>query len=109
MASLPTFNEYMFLASILALGEEAYGVSIRDKAAQLSGQKVTYGCLYSHLDQLHRKGLVVKRMGKPTLERGGRSKIFYSVTAAGFKALKAFATVQKSIGAALPDLASDGQ
>jgi DNA-binding PadR family transcriptional regulator len=109
MAVLPTLNESMFLASIIALGDDAYGVAVREKAAELSGTKVTYGCLYSHLDQLHRKGYVTKKLGAPTMERGGRSKIFYTVTPAGLKALKAFLSVQKSIRAALPSLALEGK
>jgi PadR family transcriptional regulator PadR len=109
MTVVPTVNESMFLASIIALGDEAYGVAIREKAADLSGTKVTYGCLYSHLDQLHRKGYVLKRLGEPTQERGGRGKIYYTVTPSGLKALKAFLAVQKSIRAALPDLALEGK
>lgn len=102
MAAVPTVNESLFLASIIALGDGAYGVAVREKAAELSGTKVTYGCLYSHLDQLHRKGYVFKRLGEPTMERGGRGKIFYTATPAGLKALKVFLAVQKSIRAALP-------
>jgi len=109
MIAVPTVNESMFLASIIALGDNAYGVAIREKAAELSGTKVTYGCLYSHLDQLHRKGYVTKKLGVPTMERGGRSKIYYTVTPAGLKALKAFLSVQKSIRAALPSLALEGK
>ncbi|MBN1940437.1 MAG: helix-turn-helix transcriptional regulator [Candidatus Aminicenantes bacterium] len=109
MAALPTVNESMFLASIIALGDDAYGVAIREKAAELSGTKVTYGCLYSHLDQIHRKGYVVKRLGDPTAERGGRGKIFYTATPAGLKALKSFLAVQKSIRAALPAVVLEGK
>lgn len=106
---IPTLNEYMFLASILALGDDAYGVAIREKSAELSGTKVSYGCLYSHLDQLHRKGWVAKRMGPPTPERGGRSKIFFTVTPTGLKGLRAFLAVQKSIRAALPLRIAEGE
>ncbi len=107
MTIVPTLNECVYLASIMALGDKAYGVAIREKSAQLSGTAVSYGCLYSHLDQLHRKGFVVKRMGDPTPERGGRSKIYYSLTPDGRKALRAVLAVQNSIRAALPVLAAE--
>ncbi len=106
-----TLDESIFLAAILVLEGGAYGVAIRRKVVEMAGKSVSYGTLYSHLDQLFRKGYVTKSFGTPSAERGGRSKIYYRVLPAGLEALKlTFSlqrSLQKSLRAALPDLAVD--
>lgn len=80
--------EEVILTTILRLEEEAYGVAIRQKVADLTDEDLIYGTLYNTLDQLFRKGYVQKKRGKPTPERGGRGKIFYSLTSYGIEALQ---------------------
>ena len=99
-----TLDESIFLTAILILEKEAYGVAIRGKALEIAGKAVSYGTLYSHLDQLFRKGYVAKSFGKPTAERGGRSKIYYRVLPAGLEALKTTMVLQKSIWKAVPHI-----
>ena len=107
-----TLDESIFLAAILSLEEGAYGVAVRRKVLELAGKSVSYGTLYSHLDQLFRKGYVTKTFGKPSAERGGRRKIYYKVLPEGLKALKSTIflqhALQKSIQKAAPDLVMDG-
>ena len=74
-----TLDESIFLTAILILEDGAYGVAIRRKVLETAGKSVSYGTLYSHLDQLFRKGYVTKSFGKPSAERGGRRKIYYRV------------------------------
>ena len=106
-----TLDESIFLAAILILEAGAYGVAIRHKVLELAGKSVSYGTLYSHLDQLFRKGYVIKAFGKPSAERGGRSKIYYKVLPAGLAALKSTISLQRSLQSsireALPGLAID--
>ncbi len=83
-----TILEEMILTTILRLKHDAYGVAIRQKVAELTGRDMIYGTLYNTLDQLFRKGYVRKTQGKPTPERGGRGKIYYSVTSQGLAALE---------------------
>ncbi len=83
-----TILEEIILTTILRLEDEAYGVAIRQKVAELTGQDLIYGTLYNTLDQLFRKGFVKKVRGKPTPERGGRGKIYYSLTSQGIRALQ---------------------
>ena len=97
-----TLDESIFLTAILLLGREAYGVAIRRKVLELAGKSVSYGTLYSHLDQLFRKGYVAKSIGKPMAERGGRGKIYYRVLPAGLSSLKTTLALQKSIWRAIP-------
>jgi PadR family transcriptional regulator PadR len=82
-----TKNEEIVLLSILRLEESAYGVTIKHQIQELTGSEWNYGLLYATLDQLVKKGLLLKKEGKPMPERGGRRKIYYSITKAGNSAL----------------------
>lgn len=99
-----SLNESIHLLAILRLGDEAYGVNIRSEMKEMTGRSVSYGTLYSYLDQLYRKGLVDKTVGDPTPERGGRSKIFYTVTKKGIEALKATRELSTSVWAGAAEL-----
>ncbi|MFC1476878.1 helix-turn-helix transcriptional regulator [candidate division KSB1 bacterium] len=83
-----TLNEEILLLAIWRLRENAYGVTIREKVIDTTGKKIVYGTLYNSLDKLVKKKYVKTVKGDPTPERGGRSKIFYILTAAGIEALK---------------------
>jgi len=80
--------EQIVLLAILRLGDEAYGVTIRDEIRQRTGRSTTPGALYTTLDRLEQKGFVSSRLGDPTPERGGRAKRYYSVSAAGAEAVE---------------------
>lgn len=82
-----TKNEEIVLLSILRLEESAYGVSIKNQIRELTGDDWNYGLLYATLDQLVKKGLLIKKEGNPMPERGGRRKIYYTVSRAGQRAL----------------------
>jgi PadR family transcriptional regulator PadR len=89
--------ESIHLLAILRLGNNAYGVSIKEEIASMTGREISYGTLYSYLDQLFKKDLVKKSAGDPSPERGGRRKIYYKVSAQGAEALKSAYSLQKSI------------
>lgn len=82
-----TKNEEIVLLSILRLEENAYGVSIKNQIQELTGDDWNYGLLYATLDQLVKKGLLLKKEGKPMPERGGRRKIYYTISRAGRRML----------------------
>ncbi|MCJ7581594.1 MAG: PadR family transcriptional regulator [Candidatus Aminicenantes bacterium] len=103
-----TVPEEILLTAILRLEDNAYGVTIRKKIAQVTGQDIGYGTLYNILAQLVRKGYVSKSRSAPTSERGGRSKIFYRLTASGLKALLDARLLQKKIWKNFPDLVPEG-
>ena len=75
-----TKSEDILLLAIYHLKDNAYGVTIRKQVKQVTGEEMTYRTLYSSLEQLVRKDYVTKREGEPTTERGGRRKIFYSIS-----------------------------
>lgn len=92
-----TLNEQILLLSILKLEDNAYGVTIREKVVECTGKSIVYGTLYNSLDKLLRKGYVDTFRGDPTPERGGRSKIFYTLTAAGEAALARARELQEAL------------
>jgi len=81
--------EQIVLLAVLRLGEDAYGVPIRLEIDRRTGRSLTVGALYRTLDRLEAKGCVTSRLGDPTPERGGRSKRYFRIQAAGIRALRA--------------------
>lgn len=80
--------EQSVLLAIAHLNDEAYGVTIRREIERRTGRMVSIGALYTSLDRLERKGLASSSMSDPTPERGGRSRRYYLLRAAGAKALR---------------------
>ena len=79
--------EQVILLAILRLGDNAYGVTIRDEIASCTDRQPSPGALYTTLDRLEERCLVSSEFGDPTPRRGGRSKRFFKVTPAGVKAV----------------------
>jgi DNA-binding PadR family transcriptional regulator len=81
--------EYAVLLAVLHLREDAYAVPVRELIEARAGRPVARGALYTGLDRLEAKGCLKSRMGDATDERGGKAKRYYTVTAAGLKAIRA--------------------
>lgn len=80
--------EVLLLLSVLRLGDEAYGVAVRDELERRTGRRLSRGAVYATLRRLESKGFLVAKLGEPTPERGGRAKRFLSPTEAGLEALR---------------------
>src|ERR1700748_2166072 len=81
--------EQLVLTAILALGENAYGVTIHAKVEELAKpRKVARGAVYATLDRMEDKGLIASWMSEPTPERGGRSRRHYRLEKPGEEALR---------------------
>lgn len=102
-----TLNETAILLAILRLEKKAYGVAIKEDVSKFIDKKISYGTLYSYLDQLFRKGYISKSIGDPTPERGGRRKIFYKLTKKGTHALESAYKLQKMIWERLSEISFD--
>ena len=85
-ASLGEFEQIVMLA-ILRLPDNAYGVTIAAEIAECTGRAASPGALYTTLDRLEDKGLVISRLGDPTPQRGGRAKRFFKLSPKGIAAL----------------------
>lgn len=79
--------EQIVLLAILRLQDEAYGVPIRREIEEKTGRSLTVGALYRTLDRLEDKGYLRSSFSDPTPERGGRSKRYFRLKAAGVRAL----------------------
>jgi PadR family transcriptional regulator PadR len=93
--------EQIVLLAILRLGDNAYGVTIREEIATCTGRNPSPGALYTTLARLEDKRLVRSATGSPTAERGGRAKQFVTVTKSGQAAVtaaqKAFQTLLQGL------------
>ena len=80
--------EQLVLLALARLGDDAYGVTIRDTLAERAGRQTSFGAIYSTLRRLEAKGLVRARLGEPEAVRGGRAKKYVALTARGRVALR---------------------
>jgi DNA-binding PadR family transcriptional regulator len=85
--SLGGFEQIVLLA-LSHLGDDAYGVSIRQEIAARTNRDVNIGAVYATLDRLETKGLATSHTGEPTAARGGRAKRYFRLTALGQSALQ---------------------
>ena len=83
---LGAFEELVLLA-VHGLGDEAYGMAVRQVLERESGRAVSLGPVYTVLDRLEGKGLVRSTMVAGTPTRGGRSRRVFRLTPAGSRAL----------------------
>jgi DNA-binding PadR family transcriptional regulator len=80
--------EQLVLLAVLQVGEEAYGIPVRDAIHRLAGRDLTFGTIYKTLNRMEDKGLVRSRLARDSVARGGRRTRCYVVTAAGRLALR---------------------
>lgn len=84
---LGAFEELVLLA-VARLGEEGYGMTLRTEIRERTGRDPSIGSVYSTLERLEAKQLVVSREGEPTPTRGGRARRFFQLAPAGVRALR---------------------
>ena len=80
--------EQLVLAALVRLGDQAYGMAVRQEIAERTGRDVASGAVYATLDRMEEKGRVMSRTGESTPERGGKAKRYFELTAAGEQALR---------------------
>ncbi len=81
--------EQLVLLALARLGDDAYGVTIRQALRERAGRKASFGAVYSTLRRLEQKGLVRSAYGDPEPVRGGRAKKYVALTVRGRAALRA--------------------
>jgi DNA-binding PadR family transcriptional regulator len=80
--SLGSLEEAVMLV-ILALGDAAYGVAIRDELSKRTRRDHSFGAVYTTLDRLADKEYLISWLGDPSPERGGRAKRYFKLTDTG--------------------------
>ena len=81
------FELYVMLA-LAHQGDEAYGVTIRREIEDRTGRTIAIGAVYATLARLEDKGLVQYRISDPQPVQGGRARKYFTLTAAGTRALR---------------------
>jgi PadR family transcriptional regulator PadR len=81
--------EQIVLLAILRLQDRAYAIPIREEIEVRTARRVARGALYTALERLEQKRCLRSRMSEPVAERGGRSRRYFTVTAAGIAAVRA--------------------
>ena len=102
-------SDEILLLAVLRLKDNAYGVSIVKEVQRRTGKKIKLGALWVSLDILSKKGLVDKRLGDPTPRRGGRSKIYYTLTTKGIEALENLHDFNRTLWKGIIDHIRDAQ
>ena len=73
--------------AVAVLGQEAYGLGVRDFLLDQTGRKTALGAIHATLYRLQDKGLLDSGLEGATSERGGRRKRIFLVTGAGKQAV----------------------
>lgn len=97
-------SEEIILFAVLKLKDNAYGVAIRQYVIETTGYQWTVGAVYAPLHRLIKKGYLSPRKGTPVPERGGRSKVFYTITPEGKRAFLQIKKVSDRIWSRVTDL-----
>jgi DNA-binding PadR family transcriptional regulator len=84
---LSDFEEILLLV-VSRLGGDAHGLLIRQALKEIARRTATVGSIYSALDRLEAREMVLSRPGAPSAERGGRAQRYYRLEPAGQRALE---------------------
>ncbi len=96
--------EEMVLLTVGSLGDNAYGVTIKETLEKKIGKNQSIGALHAALFRLEDQGYLSSREGGATNERGGRKKKYYKLTAYGRKALISLHSVRMDLARQILDL-----
>jgi PadR family transcriptional regulator PadR len=79
--------EFLVLTAVLELRDNAYGLAVTDRVAELAGRKVSAGAVYLTLDRMEDKGFVKSWYANATPERGGNHRRYFQLLALGERVL----------------------
>jgi len=95
-------KEELILLTIWKLGDNAYGITIRDELETSIGVKWLFGSIYTPLSKLYDKGLIMKSEVHSSSDREGRPKVTFRLTPGGIKALAEIRTFSATLWAEVP-------
>jgi PadR family transcriptional regulator PadR len=85
--------ELCVLLAVARLGEDAYGMRVRQHLEGETGRPVTIGAIYTTLGRLEEKHLVRFHLTAPQPVAGGRARKIFALTPEGRRALTYSTTV----------------
>lgn len=106
--NLPTVGklELAVLLTVARHDGDAYGVSIRRELASRTGRDHALGAIYTTLQRIEQKGLVVSGLSEPAAKRGGRARRCYRITGLGTRVIREAQEVEKALWSGLPSWGS---
>ena len=99
--------EELVLLTVGILGEDAYGISIKDDLLSRTGRKASIGALHSALTRLENKGYLSSRMEEATPDRRGRRKRFFMLTSSGMRLVKVIYEQRASMIKLIPNIIAE--
>ena len=99
--------EEIVLLTVGMLHPDAYGVAIKDKIEEQAKRSVSVGALQSALRRMEQKGYLASKPGESNAQRGGKPKLFFSITAYGLKALQHSKDLRNELYNAIPQAAHE--
>lgn len=100
---LGEFEEVVVL-SVAILGENAYGIAIKEEIRRRLKRNPSIGALHAAFNRLEEKGFLESREGETTPERGGRKRRYYKVTRSGSKAVQRVKDLREEMWSSIKDL-----
>ena len=85
--------EQLVLLALLRLGEDAYGVTIREEIEDRAGRTVSLASAYAALERMEQRGYLTSWVSDPMPMRGGRARKHFRLEKAGAVALRASRSV----------------
>lgn len=89
--------EELVLLTIATLGNDAYGVAIKEQIQLRANRSISIGALHSTISRLEDKGYLTSHLGGATAERGGRKKRFFELTEDAKVALGAMKSLRDNL------------
>ncbi|WP_276371835.1 PadR family transcriptional regulator [Chryseolinea sp. H1M3-3] len=89
--------EELILLMVALIDKEAYGVSITAALEAQTGRVISISAVHAALHRLEEKGFVKSKMGGASMERGGRRKRLFQITAYGRQTLEELRDVRNMI------------
>ncbi|MDN5216484.1 helix-turn-helix transcriptional regulator [Fulvivirgaceae bacterium BMA12] len=96
--------EEIVLLTVGILHGNAYGVTIKDEIEGRLDREVSVGALQTTLRRLEKKGFLQSTHGESTKSRGGRPKLYFTITAYGKRAIEYTRQTRNELWKSLPQL-----
>ncbi len=101
--------EEIVLLTVAVLNGKAYGLAIIEDLETRQNRSVSIGAIQTVLRRMEDKGYLSSAFGEATKARGGKRKRFFSITAAGYKALESKKDARLSLWDSIPNLSFNTQ
>lgn len=96
--------EELVLLTVGILYGNAYGVTIKDKIEEQLDRQVSVGALQVTLRRLEKKGFLKSSKGGANKTRGGRPKLYFTITPHGKRAIEYTRHIREKLWAELPQI-----